>query len=165
MRDLIVIAAVSACALLLQTTLLPSLALRGAIPNLLVVLVVYLGLHHHSVGGALGAFTLGYVEDSVSGPPTGMNAFGMCLVFMLVYLTSRRLWVDNLVSRVVVVFLASMVKTAGVASLVALFLSIETGWSILVRSLLFQAILAAAVAPPMFALLGRTMRARETETS
>ena len=36
-------------------------------PDLVLVLCVYLGLHEHSIAGALGAFLLGYFLDSFSG--------------------------------------------------------------------------------------------------
>ena len=99
-----------------------------ATPDLLLIMCVYLGLHQHTVGGAVGAFSLGYLQDAFSGSVAGLNAFGMCLVFTVVYLTSRRLWVDNTISKIVVVFLASVLKTVAILVLVALFMSIEGLW-------------------------------------
>ena len=150
-------------ALVLQTAVLPRVAIGRVSPDLLLIICVYLGLHRHSVGGALGAFTLGYLQDTFSGTVAGLNAFGMCLVFTTVYLTSRRLWVDNTVSKLVVVFLASVLKTAAVLVLIAIFLATEWNWRALLGYLLGDAVLTAACSPAVFALLSRARRAPVAE--
>jgi rod shape-determining protein MreD len=156
MRAWIVFPTVVCLCLLLQTTLLHVLPEEFGVPDLLLVLCVYLGLHRHSVGGAAGAFILGYLEDSFSGGLAGLNAFAMCLVFLLVYLTSRRLWVDNIISKVVVVFLAAVVKTVTVSVLLALFLSFDGLRNVGLSAVFIQAALAASMAPALFALLARS---------
>jgi len=156
MREGLLISLIAMVALVLQTTVLPHLAVGRATPDLLLIICVYVGLRHHSVGGALGAFFLGYLQDAFSGQVVGLNAFGMCLVYAIVYLTSRRLWVDNALSTVVLVFLASVVKTASILILVAVFLSVE-GWiTTTLQYLPLQALLAAVFSIPMFALLTLT---------
>ena len=63
--------------LLLQTTLLHLLPISPVVPDLTLVLCVYLGLYHPTVGAALGAFLLGYSIDIVSSRIIGLNAFAM----------------------------------------------------------------------------------------
>ncbi|MGH2670812.1 MAG: hypothetical protein ACREQQ_02565 [Candidatus Binatia bacterium] len=62
---LVMIAAV--VGILLQTTLLHLLPLGPVIPDLIVILCVYLALHEHTVAGALGAIFLGYLTENISG--------------------------------------------------------------------------------------------------
>jgi len=155
-RPALLFGAVAIGALLLQTTVLPLAAIGRATPDLLLIMCVYLGLHQHTVGGALGAFSLGYLQDAFSGSVAGLNAFGMCLVFTVVYLTSRRLWVDNTISKIAVVFLASVLKTVAILVLVALFLSIEGLGRTMLSYLLIEAVLAALLSPAVFALLAHT---------
>ena len=155
-RPALLFGAVAIGALLLQTTVLPLAAIGRATPDLLLIMCVYLGLHQHTVGGALGAFSLGYLQDAFSGSVAGLNAFGMCLVFTVVYLTSRRLWVDNTISKIAVVFLASVLKTVAILVLVALFLSIEGLGRTMLSYLLIEAVLAALLSPAVFALLSHT---------
>ena len=155
-RPALLFGAVAIGALLLQTTVLPLAAIGRATPDLLLIMCVYLGLHQHTVGGAIGAFSLGYLQDAFSGSVAGLNAFGMCLVFTVVYLTSRRLWVDNTISKIAVVFLASVLKTAAILVLVALFLSIEGLWRTILSYLLIEALLAALLSPAVFAVLAHT---------
>ena len=156
MRGLALFGAIALIALLLQTAVLPQVTLGGATPDLLLIMCVYLGLHHHTVGGAVGAFFLGYLQDTFSGSVVGLNAFAMCFVFTVVYLTSRRLWVDNAISKIVVVFLAASFKTSVILVLVALFLPAEGVWATLLRSLAIEAVLAALLSPPVFAILAQT---------
>jgi rod shape-determining protein MreD len=162
-RPIVLFGAIAISALLLQTTVLPLAAIGRATPDLLLIMCVYLGLHQHTVGGALGAFSLGYLQDTFSGSVAGLNAFGMCLVFTVVYLTSRRLWVDNTVSKIAVVFLASVLKTIAILVLVALFMSVEGLWRTMLSYLLIEGALAAALSPAVFAMLARTQRLRAVE--
>jgi rod shape-determining protein MreD len=153
MRTALIVALVACVGLLLQSTTFQLLPFEHAVPDVLLVVNVYLALHFHSVGGVVGAFLLGYAQDTGSGSPAGLNACGMLVVFVLVYLTCRRLWVDNVVSKVVLVFLASLVKTVVVVSLLALFTSAAAAWRSLPLVLLSHAVLASLVAPPVFWIL------------
>src|SRR5918996_4912879 len=80
---------------LLQTTFLHLLPIGPVVPDLILVLCVYWGLHHPTVGAALGSFLLGYSVDVVSSPILGLNAFAMSLVFLAVYLSSRSIWLHH----------------------------------------------------------------------
>jgi rod shape-determining protein MreD len=154
MRAAVVIGLVAGFGLLVQTTLFHALPFGfHPSPDVLVVVCVFLGLHRHTVGSAIGAFALGYLQDAGSGNPIGLNAFGMVVVYVLVYLTCRRLWVDNVVSKVVLVFLASCIKAVAVLSLSAMFGAFDGDWGPALSSMLINAALAAAIAPPLFALL------------
>ncbi len=158
MRSAVLLTTIVIAALLLQTTLLPFTSIGRATPDLLLIICVYLGLHQHTVAGAVGAFALGYLQDTFSGTVVGLNAFGMSLVFTLVYLTSRRLWVDNAISKIVVVFLASVLKTAVILGLIAVFLSVGNLWQTVVQYLLIEAALAAVLSPAVFAVLSLTQQ-------
>ncbi len=162
-RPAVLFAALALGALLLQTTVLPLAAIGRATPDLLLIMCVYLGLHQHTVGGAIGAFSLGYLQDAFSGSVAGLNAFGMCLVFTVVYLTSRRLWVDNTISKVAVVLLASALKTMAILVLVAVFMSAEGLWRSMLSYLPIEAGLAAVFSPAVFAVLARTQQLQEVE--
>jgi rod shape-determining protein MreD len=157
-RGALVFTVLAMIALLLQTTVLPRAALGRVTPDLLLIMCVYLGLHQHSVGGAVGAFLLGYVQDMFSGSLAGLNAFAMGIVFAVVYITSRRLWVDNAISKVVVVFLAAVVKTATIVVLVLTFMSRDRLAGLMLSGALLQALVTAAISPFVFAVLTRTLQ-------
>ncbi len=166
MRTAAVIAVVAGFGVLLQTTLIHALPTRLQLaPDVLLVVCVFLGLHRHTVGGVVGAFLLGYVQDAVSGGAAGLNAFAMVLVYVLVYLTCRRLWVDNVLSKVVLVFLASWVKALAVLGVSAVFGAFDGAWGPALGQVLVGATLAAAVAPPVFALLAGARLPDESEAA
>ena len=141
-------------ALLLQTTILHSLTGGRAIPDLVLILCVYLGLHEHNVGGAAGAFLLGYLLDSFSGSLIGLNAFAMTTVYLVVYLISRRLWMDNAFSRIAMVFLATFLKGLAIVAALAAYLSIDRLTLGAAQLLFAEALLAAALTPAVVAVLG-----------
>lgn len=163
MRAIALFSLIALLAVVLQTTVLPIARVGRETPDLLLIICVYLGLHQHSIFGAVGAFLLGYLQDAFSGGVVGLNAFGMCLVFTVVYLTSRRLWVDNALSRVVVVFLASVIKTTAILGLVAVFMSVDNLWRTILSYLLIDAALAAIISPAVFAILSRTQLLAQVE--
>jgi rod shape-determining protein MreD len=141
--------------LLLQTTLLHLLPISPVVPDLTLVLCVYLGLYHPTVGAALGAFLLGYSIDIVSSRIIGLNAFAMSLVFLTVYLSSRAIWLQNPLVTSFVVLLASLVKGVALVLVSAIFVSIEGFWIGAGWYIIKEALLAALLAPVVFALLRR----------
>jgi rod shape-determining protein MreD len=145
--------AVGLLMVLLQTTFLHFFPL---VPDLILVLCVYWGLHHPTVGAVLASFVLGYSVDVVSSPILGINAFAMSLVFLAVYLSSRSIWLHNHLVSAVVVLLASLVKGVALVLVSAIFLSTEGFWMGVLRYILLEALVAALLAPFVFALLRRS---------
>ena len=137
---------------LLQTTFLH---FSPVVPDLILVLCVYWGLHHPTVGAVLGSFALGYSVDVVSSPLLGINAFAMSLVFLAVYLSSRSIWLHNPLVSAVVVLLASLVKGVALVLVWVIFLSTEGFWMGAIRYILIEAVVAAVLAPLVFAVLRR----------
>src|SRR5262249_24289619 len=133
--------------LLLQTTVLHALTRGRAIPDLILILCVYLGLHEHNVAGVIGAFLLGYLLDSFSGSVVGLNAFAMTTVSLVVYLVSRRLWIDNALSGVAMVFLGTFLKGIAIIAALAAYPTIDRLSPQVGETLLAEAVLAAALTP------------------
>ncbi|HUE38209.1 MAG TPA: rod shape-determining protein MreD [Candidatus Binatia bacterium] len=148
---LVMIAAV--VGVLLQTTVVHLLPLGPIMPDLVVILCVYLALHEHTVAGALGAFLLGYFVDNFSGNVLGLHAFSMSLIFLLVYLLARQLWMDNVVANVAVVFAASLLKALSIALLLVFYVSADYPWSHLFTTVWFEAAIAAMFTPFVFSVL------------
>ena len=141
--------------LLLQMTFLHLLPLGPIVPDLILVLCVYWGLYHPSVGAVLGSFMLGYSVDVVSSKILGINAFAMSLVFLIVYLCSRSIWLHHPVVSGFVVLLASLVKGAALVLVSAIFLTVDGLWLGGLRYILLEALVAAVLAPFVFGLLRR----------
>jgi rod shape-determining protein MreD len=153
MALLVLVMIAAAVGVLLETTLIHLLPLGPVMPDLVVILCVYLALHEHTVAGALGAFLLGYFADNFSGGVLGVHAFAMSLVFVLVYLLATQLWMDNVVANVAVVFGASLLKALAVAGLLAFYLRAEYPWANLFSTIWIEAAIAAMLTPFVFTLL------------
>jgi rod shape-determining protein MreD len=137
---------------LLQTSFL---RLFPVVPDLVLIICVYWGLHHPTAGAVLGAFALGYSLDVISSPILGLNAFAMSVVFVAVYLSSRSIWLHNPVASSFVVLLAALVKGTALVAAWAIFLTTEHFWSGAVRYIIMEALIAAVLAPLIFAVLRR----------
>ncbi|HEX9788523.1 MAG TPA: rod shape-determining protein MreD [Candidatus Binatia bacterium] len=141
--------------ILLQSTFLSLLPLGPIVPDLVLVLCVYLGLHHPTVGAAVGSFLLGYSIDVVSSRLLGLNAFAMTLVFLSVHFSSRSIWLHHPVVSSLIVLFAAFVKGVALVLLWAIFLSMEGFWLGAARYIIMEALVAAALAPFVFSLLRR----------
>ncbi len=141
--------------LLLQTTLLHLVPGGLIVPDLTLLVCVYLGMYHPTVGAALGSFLLGYSIDIVSSRIIGVNAFAMSLVFLSVYFSSRSIWLQNPMVSSLVVLLAALVKGAALVLVSAVFVSVEGFWVGAAWYIIKEALLAAVLAPMVFALLRR----------
>ena len=96
---------------------------------------------------------LGYSVDIVSSRLLGANAFAMSLVFLAVYLGSRSIWLHHPIVSSIVVLFAALIKGAGLVLVWIIFLSTEGFWQGAVKYIVSEALIAAVLAPFMFALL------------
>ena len=158
MRSFAALAATAIVAMVLQTTVFPSIPALPVAPNLMMVLAVYLGVFHRNMGGALGAFLLGYFLDAFSGVRLGVNAFAFTLVFAGVQLVARSIWVQGSVPVIVIVFVAGCVR--GVVMLAILTLAGGTPlWQHVVWYTVVESMAAALTAPAVFAAVHWEKRA------
>jgi rod shape-determining protein MreD len=140
---------------ILQTTLQRLLPIGPIVPDLILVLCVYWGLHHPTVGAALGSFLLGYSVDIISSRLLGINAFAMSLVFIAAYIGSRSIWLHHPIVSSIIVLLAALVKGLGMVLVWVVFLSTEGFWKGAVQYIVTEALIAAVLAPFMFGLFRR----------
>ena len=152
MRFSLLIFLIGLLMVLLQSTFLH---LFPVVPDLVLILCVYWGLHQPTAGAVLGSFALGYSLDVVSSPILGLNAFAMSVVFLTVYLSSRSIWMYSPFASTLVVLLAALVKGAALVVAWAIFLTTEGFWTGAVRYIIMEALVAAVIAPLVFALLRR----------
>jgi rod shape-determining protein MreD len=136
-------------ALLLQVTILPSYIADPFKPNLLIIVVAYVGLKAGRIGGIL-AFGLGILQDCFSGIYLGLNGFSYLCIFLWLNIIADRLYTDSRYLMVLVVFLATMVN--GLLHLVLLFLFPNTNgmYAPILSSLVPQGLVNALIASLVF---------------
>ncbi|MBU5636349.1 rod shape-determining protein MreD [Geomonas sp. Red69] len=140
------IAAILLAALLLQMTLLPRYLLDPFQPNLIIILVVYLGLKLPHRFAGVTVFALGLLQDSFSGIYLGLHAFSYLCIYTLLSELADRLYTDNRALFVLVVFIAT-IMSALLNLLLLLVFSVGNGlYASLLPALLPQALVNALVA-------------------
>jgi rod shape-determining protein MreD len=137
---------------LLQMTLLPRYLLDPFQPNLILIMVVYLGLKLPHRFAGLAAFGLGILQDSFSGIYLGLHAFSYLCIYTLLSEVADRLYTDNRALFVLVVFLATLFG-ALLNLLMLLIFSVSKGvYASLLPALIPQALVNALVASLIFSI-------------
>ena len=139
-------------ALLVQVTVLPGYLADPFQPNLLVIVIVYLGLREGGWIGGLLAFLIGLVGDCFSGIYLGISAFSFLAIYLAMRKVSGRLYVDNLYLMVLVVFLATLVSGLLNLLLLILFSAAAGIYSTLLPALFPQSLVNAFAASILFGL-------------
>jgi len=153
MRSAAALAVAAVAAMLLQTTIFPSLPGLPVVPDLILVLAVYLGVAHQTIGGAAGAFLLGYFLDTFSGTLLGQNAFALSAVYLGVRFVARHLWFERGLPVMALAFFGGLVHGVAAAAAAALAATPGPFGQHAMRAGLAGAALAALVAPAVFAAL------------
>ena len=96
-------------AILIETSLLHA---WSPVPDLLLILCVYMGVYHASVSGAGCSFILGYVLDTAAGAPVGIHTLVNTLVFSVSAMLSKSLWTNNVTSVLAMVVCGVLLKAA-----------------------------------------------------
>lgn len=130
--------------------------LHGATPNLVLPLIIFLGVHEHSMArGALLAFGFGYTLDILAAAPMFLFAFVCVAIWWLARVAGVRLTAQTFMTRVPLAFAFSVVESAIVLTLLAIFGTDNHRPLELVTIVLPRAIATALVAPPIFVFAQR----------
>ena len=141
--------------ILFQVTILPAYIADPFKPNLIIIVVTYLGLKGGRNGGFI-AFGLGLVQDCYSGIYLGLNGFSYLLHFLTLNLLSDRLYTESRHLMVFVVFLATIANGLINLLLLLIFSTAEGIYVTLITDLLPQAIINALISYLLFNLPGLT---------
>jgi rod shape-determining protein MreD len=106
----LIMTAVILASVVLQSILLNHLTIVGAKPDLILLVVVFLGLFKGSTGGAMAGFCGGLIYDLMSSSLLGLNALSLTLVGFLVGLIHGKVYGENIVLQVVLAFAATLMS-------------------------------------------------------
>jgi rod shape-determining protein MreD len=96
--------------------------LHGATPSLVLPMVVYLGIHEPSMArGSLLAFGLGWGVDIIGGGPAFLFRFTMVAIWWISRAASTRVSTQSTVMRIPLALSASLIESAIVLTLLAIF--------------------------------------------
>jgi rod shape-determining protein MreD len=95
MKRLVLYLIVGVASILAQTSILPLLLGLTLRPDLILLLVLYIGLNEPPLAGAFYAWLLGCILDVFCGTTLGLNGMIMLLIFCGTYIGGRQLNLKN----------------------------------------------------------------------
>ncbi len=130
--------------------------LHGATPNLVLPLVVYLGVHEHSIArGSLLSYALGWAVDILGGGPAYLFRLTMVAVWWMSRAASTRVSTQSAMMRIPLAFSAAIAESAIVLTLLAIFGADNRRPMELLDTVLPHAVSTALFAPFLFSLAHR----------
>jgi len=139
---------------LFEAAILSNLAFLPAVPDLVLLLVVYVSFKNNSMTGATSGFITGLFLDFLSASPVGLNAFTKSLTGFIAGKFSGSFNLDKILIPALMGLAATLFK-----ALVTFVLSLFFGSQILVygifdATLWLEVLVNMVCAPMVFALLG-----------
>lgn len=141
--------------LLLQTTVLPALLPLHFKPDLLLILVVYLGLNEGYVRGGSLAYVLGCLQDVFAAGYPGLYGLALLGVFLAVRGMAARLNTESSVLLLLLVGVGTLLQSALLLFALGFFADAGALWLIILKGLLPQILLNLLAA---FLLIRMTLR-------
>lgn len=130
--------------------------LHGATPNFVLPLIIFLGVHEHSMArGALLAFSFGYTLDVLSAAPMFLFAFVCVALWWLSRVAGVRLTAQTFMTRAPLAFGFAVVESAIVLTLLAIFGTDNFRPLEMATIVVPRATATALVAPLIFSLAQR----------
>src|SRR5579862_2626644 len=135
----------------------------GAIPSLLLPLVVFMGVHEYSIArGAALSFTLGYLLDIFASAPIGLFTFITVATFVVSRAAGVRLAAQTLITKVALALVFGLVQGVLIVVLTAIFGNDQSRSRALALLVPPHAIATALCAPFVFSLAERVHAATIT---
>jgi rod shape-determining protein MreD len=137
--------------------------IAGIMPNLILPLIVFMGVHEYSVvRGASLAFGLGYALDMFAGAPVGLFTFITVAIFVLSRAAGVRLAAQTILTQLALAFGFALFESITVLMLVAIFGRDPHSPRALLSLVLPHAAATAVVSPLVFRIAERLHQATIT---
>lgn len=137
---------------LLQSAVVPRLAIGGVQPDLFLVLIFGLSLSAGAELATAAGFLIGLYQDSLSGAPLGLNAFTLSLIGFLVNRVSRQVKTAEPAERFALLFVAGLVSGLTTLLVLRFFQVPRPLGSALLRTVLPGAIYTAVLGAALLAM-------------
>jgi len=147
----------------LQSTWLGAIAVFGVIPDLSLIVLIWVSYRNGLVEGPVSGFLAGIAEDLLSAAPIGFNAFIKTAVAACAGLLHGNFFIDRIALPFVLGFLGTLAKALAAALLKLLFSYHVLGYDFLGPSLWVEAAYNGLLAPILFLLLTALKRLLVTE--
>jgi rod shape-determining protein MreD len=153
LKAILISSALLAAAVLLQSTLLRWVALKGVRPDLALIVMVFVAVRRGSMSAQLSGFLSGLAEDLLSLSPLGFHAMVRTTLGFLFGLTEGGLFMDPILVPVLLTLAATILKGLLGALLVVIFGIPAAGFRVFAGPLWIEAGYNLVLAPFLFAAL------------
>lgn len=150
---LIASAAAVGCSLL-QSTWMHAVAVYAVIPDLALLVVVYVSFQNVRTEGIATGFLSGLLQDFISSAPLGFNAFVRTVIAFGFNLISGSFYIDRILMPMLFGAAATLIKALSTAVLALAFPAFVHGYDFLDRILWIETAYNAVLAPILFFILG-----------
>lgn len=147
MKDYLIFLPLTILYLVIKGTLFPTVPL----PDVPLVIVLYVAYSKPSIEGALLAFIIGWLEDALTAGIFGATSFALVVCFLALHLLSKRMHFSTPFMKAGAAGVFSLVK----GGLIYAVLSLTDFDVPFLNYTLFQAIITAAFAPAIIVLISR----------
>ncbi len=161
LRFVLISAVLLAAAVILQSTALEYVAIRGVKPDLALIVLVFVAVQGGPMAGQVSGFIAGLVQDFLSLPPLGMSALVRTTIGFIYGRLQGALSAGSVLAPMLLVLLATVMK-GGLLWLAASLLAPAFRPGFTVGSLI-ELGYNSLLAPLVFAALGRIKALRETD--
>lgn len=152
LKKILLIFVAALLAIVVQGSILKAISPHMVVPNLFLVLVVYLGFYETNAMGVFLAFVVGLMSDLSSGVLLGPHAASAVVIFFILSLLSQTIFVESWVTSMLSVFFGALVAQFVYFTLVYEFKPVDFS---LIGFSVFEAFLSAIVAPFVFRIFNR----------
>ncbi len=129
---------VAGLGILLQSVLLPHILPHGFKPDLMLILVIYLGLHEQTWRGACLVYVFGWAFDVVAGSFPGLHGFVLLGIFLAVRAIVSRVNAESSVLLMGLVLLGSLLQSVLMIFALEFFIDEGLFWPMVLWPLPFQ---------------------------
>lgn len=140
--------------IILQSTWLDYIAIRSVVPDLTLLVIVYIAFKSPGLQGQSVGFAAGLLQDGISAGPLGLNAFIKVAVAWLANLLSGKFYIDKLLMPALFGLVATIVKALYLMLLSGFFPGRILSYDLFGSVLWIEAGYNAVAAPVLFLLLG-----------
>lgn len=134
------------------------LSISGVAPDLLLILITYVGFKRGGMQGQLIGFGSGMFQQFFSSALFGLYAFQFTVVGFIMGLTQRKVFSDNFVTAIVLTMIATLIKGLALGILSMFFIEVAQRFPLYLKNnLLLELLYNAILAGPVFWLLNRVL--------
>ncbi len=145
-------------ALIVQSTWLEAIAIRSVLPDLALLVLVFISFHSPSLQGQAVGFVAGFLQDGISAGPLGLNSFVKTAIAWSFNALSGKFYIDRLLMPLLFGFTATLLKALYYALLSWIFGDKVQAYQFFSAYLWIEAGYNAALAPLLFLVLSPIKR-------